>query len=73
MRTPLLLNVVATPLIVAMLSVSAQAADINVTEIGFTGLQRLTPDSLYPVLPITVGDTLTQPMLAASIKSLYAT
>lgn len=73
MRTPLLLNVVATPLIVAMLSVSAQAADISVTEIGFTGLQRLTPDSLYPVLPVTVGDTLTQPMLAASIKALYAT
>lgn len=61
------------PLVVAMMSVSAQAADFVVTDIGFTGLQRLTADSLYPVLPISVGDTVTDSSLAASIKALYAT
>ena len=73
MRTPLFVNAAAMPLVVAMMSMSAQAADFVVTDISFTGLQRLTPDSLYPVLPITVGDTVTEPVLAASIKSLYAT
>ena len=73
MRTPLLTSAAGLPLVVAMMSVSAQAADFVATDIGFTGLQRLTPDSLYPVLPISVGDTVTDASLAASIKALYAT
>ena len=73
MRTPLFMSAAGLPLVVAMMSVSAQAADFVVTDIGFSGLQRLTPDSLYPVLPITVGDTVTDSNLAASIKALYAT
>lgn len=73
MRTPLFVNVAAMPLVVAMMSVPAQAADFVVTDISFNGLQRLTPDSLYPVLPVSVGDTVTDAALAASIKSLYAT
>lgn len=73
MRTPLFMSAAGLPLVVAMMSVSAQAADFVATDIGFTGLQRLTPDSLYPVLPISVGDTVTDSSLAASIKALYAT
>nr|WP_317199692.1 outer membrane protein assembly factor BamA [uncultured Psychrobacter sp.] len=73
MRTPLLMSAAGLPLVVAMMSVPAQAATFVVTDIGFTGLQRLTPDSLYPVLPIDVGDTVTDSSLAASIKALYAT
>ena len=73
MRTPLYMSAAGLPLVVAMMSVSAQAADFVATDIGFTGLQRLTPDSLYPVLPISVGDTVTDSSLAASIKALYAT
>ncbi|WP_435980297.1 outer membrane protein assembly factor BamA [Psychrobacter sp. DM4] len=73
MRTPLLMSAAGLPLVVAMMSVPVQAATFVVTDIGFTGLQRLTPDSLYPVLPIEVGDTVTDSSLAASIKALYAT
>ncbi len=73
MRTPLSMSVAGLPLVVAMMSVSAQAADFVVTDINFEGLQRLTADSLYPVLPVNVGDTVTDASLAASIKALYAT
>ena len=73
MRTPLFMSAAGLPLVVAMMSMPAQAANFVVTDIGFTGLQRLTPDSLYPVLPISVGDTVTDSSLAASIKALYAT
>ena len=73
MRTPLSISVAGLPLVVAMMSVSAQAADFVVTDINFEGLQRLTADSLYPVLPVNVGDTVTDASLAASIKALYAT
>ena len=73
MRTPLFMSAAGLPLVVAMISQPAAAADFVVTDIGFTGLQRLTPDSLYPVLPISVGDTVTDASLAASIKALYAT
>lgn len=73
MRTPLFMSAAGLPLVVAMMSMPAQAANFVVTDIGFNGLQRLTPDSLYPVLPVTVGDTVTDSSLAASIKALYAT
>lgn len=73
MRTPLFMSAAGLPLVVAMMSMPVQAAEFVVTDIGFNGLQRLTPDSLYPVLPITVGDTVNDSNLAASIKALYAT
>ena len=73
MRTPLFMSAAGLPLVVAMMSMPVQAAEFVVTDIGFNGLQRLTPDSLYPVLPITVGDTVNDANLAASIKALYAT
>ncbi|MGO1757715.1 MAG: outer membrane protein assembly factor BamA [Psychrobacter sp.] len=73
MRTPLFMSAAGLPLVVAMMSMPVQAAEFVVTDIGFNGLQRLTPDSLYPVLPVTVGDTVDDSTLAASIKSLYAT
>lgn len=73
MRTPLYMSAAVLPLVVAMISVPAQAANFVVTDIGFNGLQRLTADSLYPILPISVGDTVTDSSLAASIKALYAT
>ncbi len=73
MRTPLFMSAAGLPLVVAMMSVSAQAADFVATDIEFSGLQRLTSDSLYPVLPVSVGDTVTDASLAASIKALYAT
>ncbi|MDE4454763.1 outer membrane protein assembly factor BamA [Psychrobacter sp. DAB_AL62B] len=73
MRTPLFMSAAGLPLVVAMMSMPVQAAEFVVTDIGFNGLQRLTPDSLYPVLPISVGDTVNDASLAASIKALYAT
>ena len=73
MRTPLFMSAAGLPLVVAMMSMPVQAAEFVVTDIGFNGLQRLTPDSLYPVLPINVGDTVNDSSLAASIKALYAT
>ncbi|MGP9492914.1 outer membrane protein assembly factor BamA [Psychrobacter sp. AOP7-B1-24] len=73
MRTPLFMSAAGLPLVVTMMSMPVQAAEFVVTDIGFNGLQRLTPDSLYPVLPITVGDTVSDSSLAASIKALYAT
>ena len=73
MRTPLFMSAAGLPLVVAMMSMPVQAAEFVVTDIDFNGLQRLTPDSLYPVLPITVGDTVNDSSLAASIKALYAT
>ena len=73
MRTPLFMSAAGLPLVVAMMSMPVQAAEFVVTDIDFNGLQRLTPDSLYPVLPISVGDTVNDSRLAASIKALYAT
>ncbi|MFZ2843402.1 outer membrane protein assembly factor BamA [Psychrobacter sp.] len=73
MRTPFFMSAAGLPLVVAMMSMPVQAAEFVVTDIGFNGLQRLTPDSLYPVLPISVGDTVNDASLAASIKALYAT
>ena len=49
MRTPLFMSAAGLPLVVAMMSMPVQAAEFVVTDIGFNGLQRLTPDSLYPV------------------------
>lgn len=62
----------ALPLVVAMASVPAHA-QVVVTDINFSGLQRLTPESLYPMLPVTVGSTVTEESLAASVRAMYDT
>ena len=63
---------------IAIMALSAPAqADVPagtvVTDIRFDGLKRLTPDSLYAILPMTVGDVLDDATLAQSIETLYAT
>ncbi|WP_227430753.1 outer membrane protein assembly factor BamA [Psychrobacter sp. I-STPA6b] len=75
MRKPLFISaqIVSVPLVATLMSVSAHAAQFVVTDISFSGLQRQTADSLYPILPITVGDTVTDAALAQSIEALYAT
>ncbi len=60
------------PLAFAISSIPAQATDIVVTDISFMGLERLTPESLYPLLPISIGSRVTDANLADSVKSLYA-
>ncbi len=65
-------NFVVIPLVTAMISVSAHAEQV-VTDIEFSGLQRWSQTSLYPLLPISAGSTLTEEGLAQSIKALYDT
>lgn len=65
-------NLVVLPLVAAMISVSAHAEQI-VTDIEFSGLQRLSQTSLYPLLPISAGSSLTEARLAQSIEALYET
>lgn len=57
----------------AIISTTVQAVDFTVTDIQFKGLNRLTADSLYPMIEINAGDTATQNNIAQSIKALYAT
>ncbi|PNK61375.1 outer membrane protein assembly factor BamA [Psychrobacter sp. FDAARGOS_221] len=64
---------VAVPAFVAMMAISAHAADEVLTDIEFVGLQRLTPESLYPLLTTEVGGVVTDQDLANSIQALYAT
>lgn len=66
-------QLIAVPAFAAIMAVSAQAADAVVTDVQFVGLQRLTPESLYPLLTTNVGETATDQDLANSIQALYAT
>ena len=66
-------QLIAVPAFAAIMAVSAQAADTVITDIQFEGLQRLTPESLYPLLNTNVGDTISDQDLAQSIEALYAT
>ena len=64
------------PLVVMMSMASAHAVHGSygvVTDIQFVGLQRITAESLYPILPTTVGGSINQEQLSESIKSLYDT
>lgn len=72
------------PLVVMMSMASAHAVHGSpsvhdhgsygvVTDVQFVGLQRITAESLYPILPTTVGDSINQEQLSESIKSLYDT
>ncbi len=63
------------PLVTAISAVTTQAlasSSAVVTDIEFSGLQRMTADSLRPILPITIGSKLDEESLANSIESLYA-
>lgn len=51
----------------------AQAADLNVADVKFNGLQRISADSLYPLIAVNAGETATDSNIAESIKALYAT
>ena len=75
MRTPLSLSVqlLSVPVVASLMIVSAHAEQFVVTDIEFSGLQRQTADGLYPLLPINIGDTVTDAALAQSIAALYAT
>lgn len=74
MQTSLLrmTSLIGLPLIAIMASMPAQAA-VTVTGIEFSGLQRLAPESLYPLLPYSAGEVMTDEMLSQSIETLYAT
>ncbi len=58
---------------VMMVMTTAAYADELVSAIEFSGLSRVTPQSLQVGLPIRVGQTLTPDALADSIRTLYAT
>lgn len=66
-------QLIAVPAFAAIMAVSAQAADAVLTDVEFVGLQRLTPESLYPLLNTNVGDVISDQDLANSIQALYAT
>lgn len=66
-------QLIAVPAFAAIMAVSAQAADNVLTNVEFVGLQRLTPESLYPLLTTNVGEVVTEQDLANSIEALYAT
>lgn len=51
---------------------ATSASNVTVTDIVFTSIQRLTPESLYPLLPFTVGSQINDSVIAAAIKALYA-
>lgn len=66
------INLTVLPLVAAMVAMPAHAEQV-VSDIQFNGLQRLTPASLYSILPISAGSTLTEEALAQSINTLYNT
>lgn len=59
------------PLVI--LASHVQAADFTVADVKFNGLQRISADSLYPLIAVNAGETATDNKVAESIKALYAT
>lgn len=49
------------------------ADDFVVRDIRVNGLVRLTPANVYTMLPINSGDRVNEPMIAETIRTLYAT
>ena len=47
--------------------------DFIVQDVKIDGLVRLTPESVYGMLPITSGDRVNDPVIANAIRTLYAT
>ena len=48
------------------------ADEFIVQDIKIEGLVRLTPENVYGMLPITSGDRINDPIIASSIRSLFA-
>ena len=65
------------PLALVSAMVAAQqvyaADDFIVQDVKIDGLVRLTPESVYGMLPVTSGDRVTDPVIASAIRTLYAT
>ncbi len=62
--------------LLALLAVSglASAAErIVISDIRVEGLQRISPDTVFAALPLNVGDTVSEGLLAASARSLFST
>lgn len=57
----------------AIVATSVQAANFNVADVKFNGLQRISADSLYPLITVNAGETATDSNVAESVKALYAT
>lgn len=73
MRLTKFFYITVMPLVAVMSMTTAHAATGVVTDVQFTGLQRVTAESLYPFLSITIGEVMTDEHLANSINALYAT
>ncbi|WFF39470.1 outer membrane protein assembly factor BamA [Moraxella nasibovis] len=63
---------ITTAVIMAM-AAPAYAATFVANDIAISGLQRVTAESLQSALPIRLGQSVTDEMLAQSIRALYAT
>ncbi len=71
MRVPMFVTRAVTSAVVLVMSSQAFAGSFVVSGIDFVGLNRVTPESLQIMLPIGVGEVMTDEMLAQSIESLY--
>lgn len=71
MRTSFLTKTLTASVMMVM-TATAYAND-TVSAIEFSGLSRVTPQSLQVALPLGVGQALTSDALADSIRALYAT
>lgn len=63
---------IAAAVMLAMTN-SAQAATFIANDIAIDGLQRVTVESLQTTLPIRLGQSVNDELLADSIRALYAT
>ncbi|UNU73580.1 outer membrane protein assembly factor BamA [Moraxella nasovis] len=59
--------------VMTVMATQAHAEAFVAKDIAITGLQRVTIESLQTTLPIQVGQTVTDDLLADSIRALYAT
>ncbi|WLF84937.1 outer membrane protein assembly factor BamA [Moraxella sp. ZY210820] len=60
-------------LVSAIASVQAHASEsFTVKDVRMSGLIRLTPANVQPYLPISVGDTANETVIAQTVSSLYA-
>lgn len=76
MRMPKFSGFVTTSITAAVIMAmanSAHAATFVANDIAISGLERVTADSLQMALPIRLGQSVTDEMLADSIRALYAT
>lgn len=62
-----------TAAVIMAMSASAHAETFIANDIAIDGLQRVTVESLQTTLPIRIGQSVTDELLADSIRALYAT